>query len=338
VTASESAAPKVSVVIAARDAEATLPALLAACAAQDHPGPLEVVVVDDGSTDDTARVAREAGVRVVQQENRGPAAARNRGWREARAPVVLFTDSDCVPRSDWARRLAGGLDDDHAVSCGSYGIANPGNLLAETVHAEILWRHSRLPDDVEFAGSYNLGVRREALEAVGGFDEAYPVPSGEDNDLSYRLRDAGHRIRFVRDAVVAHHHPVSLRRYLREQARHGAWRMVLYARHPGRARGDGYAGPLDFAAPPLAVLSVAAAAVAPFWYGAAIVALLAFVAVAMIHDVIALQVSRHSGHSGSMALAAFGTLRAYARGWGMLKGLALVASGAGRNAPAGSAP
>lgn len=320
-------APELSVVIAARDAEATLPALLAACRAQDFPGALEIVVVDDGSADATARIAREAGVRVVSQENRGPAAARNRGWREARAPVVLFTDSDCVPRTDWARKLAGGLDEEHAVACGSYGIANPGKLLAETVHAEILWRHSRLPDDVEFAGSYNLGATREALEAVGGFDERFPVPSGEDNDLSYRLRDAGHRIRFVRDAVVAHHHPVSLRRYLREQARHGTWRMVLYARHPGRARGDGYAGPLDFAAPPLAVVSVAAAAAAPFWYGAAIVALLSFVAVAMIHDIIALQVSRHVRHGAPMALAAIGTLRAYARGWGMVRGVLRVALG-----------
>jgi len=320
-------APQVSVVIAARDAEATLPALLAACRAQDFPGASEVIVVDDGSTDATARIAREAGVRVVSQENRGPAAARNRGWRDAGAPIVLFTDSDCVPRADWVRQLAGGLDEDHAVACGSYGIANPGKLLAETVHAEILWRHSRLPEDVEFAGSYNLGVRREALEAVGGFDESYPVPSGEDNDLSYRLRDAGYRIRFVRDAVVAHHHPVSLRRYLREQARHGTWRMVLYARHPGRARGDGYAGPLDFAAPPLAVASVLAAAATPFWHDAAIVALLSFVAVAMIHDLIALQVSRYVRQGAPMALAAIGTLRAYARGWGMLRGMLRVALG-----------
>lgn len=320
-------APQVSVVIAAKDAEASLPALLAACRTQDHPGPLEVVVVDDGSADATARIAREAGARVVSQENRGPAAARNRGWRESRAPIVLFTDSDCVPRADWARKLAGGLDRDHAAACGSYGIANPGRLLAETVHAEILWRHSRLPDEVEFAGSYNLAVRRDALEAVGGFDESYRSPSGEDNDLSYRLRDAGHRIRFVRDAIVAHHHPVSLGRYLREQSRHGYWRMVLYARHPARARGDGYAGPLDFAAPPLAILSAAAALAAPFSDAAAIVALLSFVAVAMIHQLLALRVARHAGSGAPMALAAVGALRAYARGWGMLRGLVRVARG-----------
>lgn len=316
--------PEISIVIAAHDAETTLPALLDACRGQDHPGALETVVVDDGSTDGTRRVAEASGVRVIVQENRGPAAARNRGWREARAPVVLFTDSDCVPRSDWARKLAGGLDDEHAVACGSYGIANRGKLLAETVHAEILWRHAHLPDEVEFAGSYNLAARREALEAVGGFDETYRSPSGEDNDLSYRLRDAGYRIRFVRDAVVAHHHPVSLRRYLREQSRHGLWRVVLYARHPRRVRGDGYAGPLDFAAPPLAVLSVAAALVAPLWYGGAIVALLSFVAVAMIHDLLALQVSRFARSPAPLALAAIGTLRAYARGWGMLRGVAKV--------------
>jgi len=102
--------PDVSVVIAAYDAECTLPATLAACRAQDFAGSLEVIVVDDGSRDRTREMAEAAGVRVVSQSNSGPAGARNSGWREARAPIVLFTDSDCVPRPDWVRRLAGAID------------------------------------------------------------------------------------------------------------------------------------------------------------------------------------------------------------------------------------
>ena len=323
-------APAVSVVIAARDAAGTLPGLLAALAVQDADAPFEVVVVDDGSVDGTARVAERAGVRVVRQANAGPAAARNRGWREARAPVVLFTDSDCVPHRDWVRRLAGALDAGHDVAGGTYGIANPGAWLAETVHAEIAWRHARFGPELEFAGSFNLGVTRRALEAVGGFDERYPAPSGEDNDLSYRLRDAGFRIRFARDAVVDHHHPVSLGRYLREQARHGEWRVALYARHPRRVRGDGYAGPVELAAPPLAVFSVVLLVLAPFHPPALGAALLSAALVLALHSVLAVRVAARARSTVPLALAAVGSLRAWARGWGMVRGFVRVLARSGR--------
>lgn len=322
--------PDVSVVIAAYDAERTLPAALAGCRAQDFAGAVEIVVVDDGSRDRTRELADAAGVRVVTQPNSGPAAARNRGWREARAPVVLFTDSDCVPRPDWVRRLAGAIDDTYAVAGGSYGIANRGRPLAEAIQAEIAWRHSRLPESVEFAGSFNLGARRDALEAVGGFDEAFPAPSGEDNDLSYRLRDAGYAIRFVPEALVDHHHPEELGRYLREQSRHGYWRVFLYGTHPARARGDGYAGPLDFAPPPLAVLSVAFLGAALFRPAAAAFAFLCFALVLALSSGLALRVARHARSSDALALAPIAALRAYARGWGMTKGVFALLLGRGR--------
>lgn len=314
-------APRASVVVAAYQAERTLPRCLAAIAAQDVAAELETIVVDDGSTDGTAAAAAAAGVKLLRQENAGPASARNRGWREATAPVVLFTDSDCVPHPDWARSLLEALDDEHAVAGGTYGIANPGSWLAEAVHAEIVWRHARLGRTIDFAGSFNLAVKREALERTGGFDETYRAASAEDNDLSYRLRDAGYRIAFTPRAVVDHHHPTSLRRYLREQSRHGMWRVVLYARHPKRAGGDDYAGILDLAAPPLAALSILLAAAAPWWPLAGGGALLAFVVVAALHSRLALAVSARCKSSAPLALFPVGTLRAYARAWGMARGV-----------------
>ncbi len=319
----------VSVVVAAYDASATLPRLLAALAAQTAP-PREVIVVDDGSADDTAAVAERAGVRVLRQTNAGPAAARNRGWRAAASDVVLFTDSDCVPRPDWAARLAAGLGGGFEVCGGTYGIANPGSWLAETVQAEIAWRHARFGAELDFAGSYNFGATRRALEAVGGFDESYPAPSGEDNDLSYRLRDAGFRIRFVREAVVDHHHPVSLRRYLREQARHGEWRVALYRRHPRRVRGDGYAGPEELAAPPLAMAATALLLVAPWRPAARGAAALAASLVLALHGVLALRVARHARSTAPLALALVGSLRTWARGYGMVRGLLRARRGGGR--------
>lgn len=316
-----SAAPEVSIVIAAYNASSTLPRVLEACRLQDLPRRWEVIVVDDGSTDATRTVAERAGARVLSQANRGPAAARNFGWKSATAPIILFTDSDCVPHTDWARLLFAGIDATHAVACGSYGIANPGHWLAELIQAEIRWRHSRLPKSVEFAGSYNLAATRAALESVGGFDETYPSPSGEDNDLSYRLRDKGVRIRFVPKALVDHHHPTDLGRYLREQARHGRWRVRLYATHPQRLRGDGYAGGGDLLSPPLAMLSVASLVIAPFYGPSFLVAAGAYLIIAIYHTVLGSRIAIHAGKPIGRRFALVGVMRAYARGFGMMQGL-----------------
>ncbi|MDP6460135.1 MAG: glycosyltransferase [Gemmatimonadota bacterium] len=316
--------PAVSVVVPVYDNAATLARLLRACRQQDHPGGVEVIVVDDGSRDDSAGIAEEAGVRVIRQENRGPAAARNRGWREATADIILFTDADCVPRTDWARLLAEGVGGGFAAAGGTYGIVNPESALARSVHAEIVWRHSGFPEEIDFAGSFNLGVKRAAMEEVGGFDESFPLPSGEDNDLSYRLRDAGHRIRFVREAVVDHHHPDSLGRYLREQARHGEWRVVLYASHPRRARGDRYAGPADLAAPPVAALCAVFAFAAPFAHRASAVALLLLAVLALLQWRACAGASRREGSPGAGTLLALGIVRAFARAWGMTRGVVRV--------------
>ena len=90
-------------VIPAFNAEGTISAVVQAAREQDLAEGLEVIVVDDGSSDQTASQAERAGAKVVCQTNRGPAAARNTGWRAARGEVVLFTDSDCRPHKDWAK-------------------------------------------------------------------------------------------------------------------------------------------------------------------------------------------------------------------------------------------
>ncbi|MEA2495152.1 MAG: hypothetical protein QOJ29_3063, partial [Thermoleophilaceae bacterium] len=96
--------PRASVVVATRDRADSLAALLSALAEQTLPREdFEVIVIDDGSTDHTARVLAEAEargtlqLRIARDEGRGPGAARNRGWREARGEIVAFTDDDCRP-------------------------------------------------------------------------------------------------------------------------------------------------------------------------------------------------------------------------------------------------
>ena len=248
---------RVSIVVPAYNSERTLELCLKACLAQTHPG-TEVLVVDDGSTDATRRIAEAFPIHYIRQENRGPASARNRGAAEAKGCYVAFTDADCVPEPDWIDRLLPEFGENVVGVGGTYGIANPESKLARMIHAEILLRHERCGSDVDFLGSFNVMYDRRAFDAVGGFDEAFSRASAEDNDLSYRMLDAGGKLRFTREAVVNHYHPTRLWPYLKTQARHGFWRVKLYCKHAKRARtGDRYAGLSDLLAPPMAILFVA---------------------------------------------------------------------------------
>jgi glycosyltransferase involved in cell wall biosynthesis len=233
---------KVSVVIPAYNAQKTIAKTVEQSVAQAK-GPIEVevVVVDDGSHDNTAIIAESAGATVIRQENAGPATARNQGWRSATGKIICFTDADCVPIAGWLENLLGGFSKGKVGAvAGSYEIANASSWLAQWVHQEIIERHKRMPPFVRAFGSYNVAIPRYVLEATGGFDPKYRRASGEDNDLSYRIIKKGYRIAFRPQAKVAHYHPETVWKYLMEQYRHGFWRAKLYQEHPDMLRGDDY--------------------------------------------------------------------------------------------------
>lgn len=318
----------VSIIVPAHNAESTLAQCLEACTRQTYE-PVEIIVVDDGSTDATSRIVQSFPVHYIRQDQRGPAAARNRGAAEAQGEVLAFTDSDCIPRADWIASLVAEFADGVAGVGGTYDIANPEHLLARIVHEEIVDRHARLDRTVDFLGSFNVAYRREAFMLAGGFDEGFPRASAEDNDLAYRLHDDGGTLRFSPDAVVAHHHPTRLWAYLMTQMRHGFWRMRLYARHPRRARGDQYAGLLDLATPPLALIAMtlvpcAAAALALHPLAGAVLAGAAatlLCALPLAHLPRALAMVRRTGDRGMLAFAPLASLRDGARGLGMALGV-----------------
>lgn len=249
-------APKVSVIIPAYNSAETISAGIKAIldgSWQD----LELIIVDDGSTDATASVVQSfPRVKYVFQTNAGPASARNHGARLAAGEILFFTDSDCVPESDWVRKMLDGFSGPEvSVVAGSYGIANPGSLLANIIQNEISYRHQRLmPEYPRAFGSYNFAVRTSVFRQVGGFNETYRRASGEDNDLSYKILGAGGRIRFLNAARVCHYHQTSISRYLKEQFRHGLWRVRMYADHPKMAGGDDYTFWKDIIEIPLAYL------------------------------------------------------------------------------------
>ncbi len=233
----------VSIIIPAYNASATIERTLKALSVQDFTQDYEVIVVNDGSTDRTADVIRAfPHVKLITQENAGPASARNTGAKYAKGGLLCFTDADCVPHPDWIALLEKDFHrSDIAVVCGSYGIANPESPLSQGIHEEIMFRHHVLmPDFPKVFGSYNFCIKKDVFDSLGGFDTRYRSASGEDNDLSYRLIAAGHKIFFERKALVDHYHTTSVVKYLKEQYRHGHWRMTMYADHPQMLGGDSY--------------------------------------------------------------------------------------------------
>jgi glycosyltransferase involved in cell wall biosynthesis len=189
----------------------------------------EVVLVDDGSGDDTwatiealSRTARVPvrGVRLLRQS--GPAAARNVGWRATAAPRVAFTDDDCVPQPGWLAGLTAALDD--------AGIAQ-GMTVPDPAQRHLLGPFARTMEVTFETGSYqscNVAYRRDVLAQVGGFDDELRQ-AGEDIELASRAIRAGARTAFRPDAVVHHDvRPSSLATQLRATPRWGG--IVLAVR------------------------------------------------------------------------------------------------------------
>ena len=235
--------PFVSAVIPAYNCEHTIAKTIEALLAQDCRSDFEIIVVDDGSVDGTAGIVQNFfKVRYIHQDNAGPAAARNRGYKESRGQFVFFTDSDCVAQKDCLQKLLDGFRaPDIAVVSGSYGIANPESLLARCIHQEIVFRHQHLmPVFPKSFGSFNFCVSKGVFAQVGGFNTGYRYASGEDNDLSYKIVKAGFRIYFEKKALVDHYHTSHLGKYLREQYRHGFWRAKMYLDHSNMACADDY--------------------------------------------------------------------------------------------------
>jgi histidinol-phosphate phosphatase family protein len=173
-----------------------LPRLLAALGEGEGPRLRSAIVVLDRpgtvprpALDALATAADE--VRVVRGRGAGPAAARNMGWRLARSPWIAFLDDDVVPEPAWRERLAADLE----------GL--PGDVAASQGRIEVPLLAGRRPTDWErnvagLAGARwataDMAYRRDALSALGGFDERFPRAYREDADLGLRATRAGRRI------------------------------------------------------------------------------------------------------------------------------------------------
>ena len=248
--------PDISVVIPTFNRSGLLARLLDAIPDDDAAGcTTEVIVVDDGSTDDTEATVRACArpVTYLRQAGLGPAAARNTGWRASSAPIVAFLDDDCVPRPGWLADYLVAFED--ATVGGVGGTIEPlvDGFVADFITADGLVDHGRPPGgdadaDPTYLVTANAAFRRAALEAADGFEEGYRldrpgrtgrIVAGEDVDLCWRIVEAGWTLKRSPGATVAHDHRVALDDLMRTYFRHGRARRELGRRHRGRGASAG---------------------------------------------------------------------------------------------------
>lgn len=200
----------------------------------------EIIIVDDGSTDGSAEAAARQGGSVIRQEHAGAGAARNLGARQASGPILLFTDADCEPQSDWAEKmLAPFADPDVAGVKGVYRTRQSA-LVARFTQAEYEEKYDRLArtEQIDFVDTYAAAYRRDIFLAHGGFDPEFLLD--EDQELSFRLAKAGHKLVFAPAAIVYHQHPDSIWTYARRKMGLGYWKVRVHARHPAKAVRNSY--------------------------------------------------------------------------------------------------
>jgi GT2 family glycosyltransferase len=233
--------PRISVVVCTYNGERTIRDCLDGLRELDYPD-YEVIVVNDGSTDATAEIAREYGFKVISTGNRGLSNARNTGMEAASGEIIAYTDDDARPDPQWLKYLADTLMHKDYAMIGGPNIAPRGDgPLAECVaNAPGGPIHVLLSDEeAEHVPGCNMAVRKFALKEVGGFDPQYRV-AGDDVDVCWRLRESGWRLGFNHAAMVWHHRRNSLRAYWKQQKGYGKAEALLEKKWPEKYNAAGH--------------------------------------------------------------------------------------------------
>jgi len=184
---------------------------------QDYPSDYEIIVINDGSTDNTNQIlqkfSRYKKIRIYNLEkNSGPALARNIGIKAAKYPIIVIMDDDCIPEKNWLRKLISGFH-------GNVGITTSYSMY----------------------GGTSTAFLKKAIDEVGYFDESFPFSYREDSDLLFRILDRGYEIRYVKNAKFKHlHNPP---RTMKEKINYALKRIwvhqydvLLYKKHPERTK------------------------------------------------------------------------------------------------------
>jgi len=233
--------PRVSVVVCTYNGSRTIRDCLDGASRLAYPD-YEVIVVDDGSSDATAVIARQYDCRLIQTENRGLASARNSGLAAATGDIIAYLDDDAYPDPDWLTYLAATFLRTGYAGVGGPNIAPPGDgPIAECVaRAPGGPVHVLVTDrEAEHIPGCNMAFRKSCLDAIGGFDPQFRT-AGDDVDVCWRLQERGWTLGFHPAAMVWHHRRNSVRAYWRQQIGYGRAEAMLERKWPEKYNGPGH--------------------------------------------------------------------------------------------------
>mgnify|MGYP006419104301 FL=1 len=249
--------PKISVVVCSYNGSSTIRDTMEGLKQLDYPS-YEIIVVNDGSIDNTAEIVSEYDVRLINTENRGLSNARNRGMYEATGEIVAYIDDDAYPDPQWLKYLASAyINSNHAGMGGPnikpFGDGPIADCVANSPGGPL---HVLATDEIaEHVPGCNMSFRREALLEIGGFDPIYRA-AGDDVDVCWRIQEKGYTIGFHPSAFVWHHCRNSFKMFWKQQQGYGKAEALLERKWPekynilghltwnGRIYGNGLTQPL----------------------------------------------------------------------------------------------
>ena len=236
----------ISIIIPAKNAADTIENCLRVALSQRYVDmDYEVIVVDDGSTDRTAEIARSMRARVIVQENAGPAAARNAGANAAHGEILAFTDADCVPSPEWLLHLTQPFRDPQVIGTKGTYRTNQSKFVPRFVQQEYEFKYQRMSrqESIDFIDTYSAAYRRDVFLENGGFETAFAVPSVEDQEFSFRLARKGYRLVFAPKAIVYHQHDNDMGEYIRRKFGIGYWKAFMLRWVPEKTFKDSHTPP-----------------------------------------------------------------------------------------------
>jgi cellulose synthase/poly-beta-1,6-N-acetylglucosamine synthase-like glycosyltransferase len=233
--------PKISVVVCTYNGSHTIRNCFESLLKLDYPD-LEVIVVNDGSTDETASISKEFGFRMISIENQGLSSARNIGLEAATGEIVVYIDDDAFPDRDWLKYLATIFLTTDCASAGGPNIApsDDGNIADCIANSPGGPMHVLVSDqEAEHIPGCNMAFRRDHLKAIGGFDPQFRT-AGDDVDLCWRIQQCDWWLAFAPGAMVWHHRRNSVRSYLRQQIGYGKAEALLERKWPQKYNSIGH--------------------------------------------------------------------------------------------------
>lgn len=241
--------PLVTIVIPTYERPAQLARCLESLASARRPGPIEVVVVDDGGTAELERRVEpfraSIAATVVRRANGGPGAARNTGVAHARGRYIVFLDDDCTVDAGALVAFVEGLQSAPGAVVGGRTVngleRNAYAAASQAIVDAVYTFNNPDPADARFFATNNMAVERDAFLASGGFDERFQL-AAEDREFCDRWRHRGGRLVYRADAVVQHAHDLTFTAFVRQHMGYGysayTYHQVRAHRGSGRMRDD----------------------------------------------------------------------------------------------------